>query len=168
MPTFSACLSRPLETHLKRLILAATTIASLVTTLPAVAQVFAKPEDAVRYRVGAFVVMQNHLGRIGAMVKGNAPFDGAVASANADIVEMMSRLPYQAFVEGTAGKGDKDSAKPNIWTERPKFDAAAKALQGETSKLAAAAKLNNLEALKTAYGATTKACKACHDDFRQR
>jgi hypothetical protein len=41
---------------MKRLLLAATTIAGLAASLPAAAQ-FQKPEDAIKYRQGAFNVM---------------------------------------------------------------------------------------------------------------
>ena len=36
----------------------------------------------------------------------------------------------------------------------------------ETGKLLAAAKTNNLDNLKTAFGSTAGTCKACHDAFR--
>lgn len=36
----------------------------------------------------------------------------------------------------------------------------------ETTKLLAAAKTQNLDNLKTAFGATAGTCKACHDNFR--
>jgi cytochrome c556 len=149
---------------MKRLILAMATAAGLCTALPAAAQ-FQKPEDAVKYRQGAFTVMGNHFGRIGAMVQGKVPFDAATLAANAEIVQSMSKLPYAGFVEGTAS-GTK--AKPSIWTERDKFDAAAKKMQDEVVKLSAAAKTGNLETIKTAFGAAGGACKACHDDYRDK
>lgn len=138
-------------------------VAGLASALPAAAQ-FQKPEDAVKYRKAAFQVMVAHFGRIGAMANGRAPYDAAAAAANAEVVAYMSKLPYAGFVEGTAGTG-KGAAKPNIWTERAKFDAAAKKMQDEAAKLAIAAKANNLDQLKAAFGATAGSCKACHDDF---
>lgn len=147
-----------------RLFLAAATIAGLLTALPAAAQ-FQKPEDAVKYRKAAFQVMAAHFGRIGAMANGRAPFDGAVAASNAEVVVYMSRLPYAGFVEGTSGT-EKGAPKANVWSERAKFDAGAKKMQEEVVKLAAAAKTNNLDQLKAAFGAAAGSCKSCHDDFR--
>lgn len=146
------------------MLLATATVIGLATALPAAAQ-FQKPEDAVKYRKAAYTVMANHFGRIGAMAQGKAPFDGAAAAANAEIVVVMSKLPFAGFVEGTSGT-EKGNPKPNVWTERAKFDAAAKKMQDEVAKLAVAAKANNLETLKPAFGAAASACKACHDDFR--
>ena len=147
-----------------RLLLAAATLAGLLSALPAAAQ-FQKPEDAVKYRKGAFQVMAAHFGRIGAMASGRAPFDAAAAANNADVVVFMSKLPYAGFVDGTSGT-EKGQPMANVWSERVKFDAAAKKMQDEVVKLAAAARTNNLDQLKTAFGAAAGACKACHDDFR--
>jgi cytochrome c556 len=139
-------------------------IAALCTALPASAQ-FQKPEDAVKYRKAAFTVMGTHFGRVAAMAQGKIPFDAAAASANADIVATLSRLPFAGFVEGTAGT-EKGTPKANVWTERAKFDAAAKTMHEETTKLAAVAKGGNLDQIKVAVGAVGKSCKACHDNYR--
>ena len=149
-----------------RLILAAAAVATLLTALPAAAQ-FQKPEDAVKYRKGAFTVMGAHFGRIGAMAQGRAPYDAAVAIANAEIVEDMAKLPFAGLVEGTSGT-EKGTPKATIWTERAKFDEGAKKLQDETVKLVAAAKTNNLDQLKTAFGNTAGTCKSCHDNYRNQ
>lgn len=135
-----------------------------LTALPAAAQ-FQKPEDAVKYRKSAFQVMSAHFGRIGAMVNGKAPFDAGAAASNAEVVAFMSKLPYAGFVEGTSGT-EKGTPKANVWTERAKFDEAAKKMQDEVAKLAVVAKSGNPDQLKTAFGAAAGACKGCHDDFR--
>jgi cytochrome c556 len=139
-------------------------VATLLTALPAAAQ-FQKPEDAVKYRKAAFTVMGTHFGRLGAMVQGRVPFDGAVAAANADVVADLSKLPFAGFVEGTSGT-EKGQPKATIWSERAKFDEGAKKMQEEVAKLAAAAKTNNLETLKTAFGNAAGTCKSCHDNYR--
>ena len=141
-----------------------TAVIGLATALPAAAQ-FQKPEDAVKYRKAAYTVMAAHFGRIGAMAQGRVPFDGAAAAANAAIVAQMSTLPFAGFVEGTSGT-EKGTPKANVWTERAKFDAAAKKMQDEVAKLATAAQANNPDQLKAAFGSAASSCKACHDDFR--
>lgn len=149
-----------------RLMLVAATVVSLLTALPVSAQ-FQKPEDAVKYRKAGMTVMGAHFGRIGAMAQGRVPFDANVAAANADLVVTMSKLPFAGFVEGTSGK-DKGEPNAKVWSDRAGFDAGAKKMQDEVVKLAAAARTNNLETLKTAFGAAGDACKACHDDYRHK
>lgn len=130
---------------------------------PASAQ-FAKPEDAVKYRKGVMVVMSNHFGRIGAMVNGRAPYDAKAAIANAELVAELSRLPWPAFTQNTEKLSDL--TKPAIWAEPAKFKEHGENLQAATVKLVAAAKTENLDTLKTAFGNTAQTCKSCHDSFR--
>jgi cytochrome c556 len=149
---------------MNRSLLAALALTAAAASMPAAAQ-FQKPEDAVKYRQSSMFVMANHFGRIGAMVQGRVPYDAAVALANAEVASTMSRLPFAGFVEGTAGTA-KGSAKANIWTDRAKFDEGARKMQEEMGKLLAAAKTNNLDNIKAAFGGVGASCKACHDDYR--
>jgi cytochrome c556 len=149
---------------MKTMLIVTATLAGLLGALPAAAQ-FQKPEDAVKYRKAAFTVMGAHFGRIGAMVQGRVPFDAASASANADLVAVMSKLPYAGFVEGTGGS-EKGAPNAKVWTERAKFDDAARKMQDEVTKLAVAAKSGSPDQLKAAFGSAGASCKACHDDFR--
>ena len=149
---------------MKTLLVALVAALGALASLPASAQ-FQKPEDAIKYRKAAFTVMGAHFGRIGAMASGRAPFDAAAAAANADIVSTLSRLPYAGFIEGTAS--GETRAKPEIWTERAKFDAAANKMQEEVGKLNLAAKSGNLDQIKVAFGAAGQSCKACHDNYRK-
>ena len=148
----------------RTLLAAATVAASLLTSLPAAAQ-FQKPEDAVKYRKAGMTMMAAHFGRIGAMASGRAPFDAAAANANAELLTHLAALPFAGFVDGTAGT-EKGQPNGKVWSERAKFDAAAKKLQDEIAKLAVAAKSNNLDTVKAAFGSAGGACKSCHDDFR--
>lgn len=154
----------PSKNYRSALTTAALALAAGLMAAPAAAQ-FQKPEDAVKYRQSAMTVMGNHFGRIGAMANGRVPYDAAQVNANADVVATLSRLPFVGFVEGTAGT-EKGRASSKIWTERVKFDDAAKKMQDEVGKLVVAARTNNLDNVKTAFGAVGQACKACHDDYR--
>jgi cytochrome c556 len=144
---------------------AAATLAALTlgAALPAAAQ-FAKPEDAIKYRQSALRVMGTHFGRIGAMVNGRAPFDAAAAQQNAEIVAMMSTLPWQGFGAGTEG----GKAKADIWKESAKFKELSDDMGKKVIALNAAAKTGNLDTIKTAFGAAGGSCKTCHDAFQDK
>lgn len=133
-------------------------------SLPAFGQ-FQKPEDAIKYRQGAFVLMGAHFSRVAAMTQGRVPFDAKVAAENTAVLSTVARLPFAAFGEGT-DKGLPTGAKPEVWKDNAKFRAAAEKMIAEVAKLDAAARAGNLDALKTAAGAVGGSCKACHDDFR--
>lgn len=137
--------------------------ACAAVSLPAAAQ-FAKPEDAIKYRQSALFVMGQHFSRVGAMANGRIPYDAAAASANAEIVAEMARLPWTAFGAGTeGGKG-----KPEVWKETAKFKEHQDRMVAETGKLVVAAKAGTIDALKAQFGATASSCKACHDSFRNQ
>lgn len=147
-------------------LLASFVLAAAAVTLAAPAQAqFAKPEDAVKYRKAALTVMAAHFGRVAAMANGRMPFDAGAAASNAATAEMMSKLPWAGFGDGT-DKGDT-KARPEVWSDKVKFTAAADKMQVEMTKLAVVAKGGNLDAIKAQVGATGASCKACHDDFRK-
>jgi cytochrome c556 len=145
--------------------IATLTFALVATLLSATAHAqFAKPEDAIKYRKSALFVMQQNFGRVAAMASGKAPFDAKVAADSAAVAEFVGKLPWAAFGEGT-DKGDT-KAKPEIWTDKAKFNEYADKLQAELAKLNAAAKTGNIDSIKAAVGAVGGSCKACHDAFR--
>jgi cytochrome c556 len=153
-----------LEPFMRKLFIILTGLAAGVLTLPAAAQ-FAKPEDAIKYRKASLTVMSAHFGRVGAMANGRAPYDAKAAAENADIAAAISKLPWAAFTEGS-DKGDT-RAKPEIWKDSAKYKEAGDKMQAELTKLAVAAKVGNVDALKTAFGPAAATCKACHDNFRK-
>jgi cytochrome c556 len=98
------------------------------------------------------------------MASGRMPYEPKLAADSADLVVMLSKLPWIAFGPGT-DKGAPTDAKPAIWTEQARFKELGDKMQAEVVKLAAAAKTGNLDQLKAAYGPAREACKACHDAF---
>jgi cytochrome c556 len=149
---------------MKRLIVIAVAALGALTGINAHAQ-FQKPEDAIKYRQSALTVMANHLGRVGAMAQGRAPFDAKTAADNAAIVVTMSKLPWVAFGEGT-DKGLPTRAKPEVWKDGAKFKDLQNKMMAEAEKFEAAAKTGSLDAIKAAVSQLGSACKACHDDYR--
>lgn len=142
--------------------------AALLTMSVTASAQFAKPEDAIKYRQSALSVMGTHFSRIGAMVNGRVPFDAKVAAENAEIVADLSKLPWAAFGPGTDKGGIPTRAKAEIWAEPAKFKDLSDKMVVETTKLMAAAKSGNADALKTAFGATGASCKACHDNYQAK
>jgi len=139
--------------------------AAAAVAAPAAAQ-FAKPEDAIKYRQSALFVMQQNFSRVAAMAGGKAPFDAKVAADSAAVAEFASKLPWVAFGDGT-DKGRDNRAKPEIWSDKAKFNDYAEKMQAEMVKLNVAAKTGSLDTIKTAVGGVGGACKTCHDAFRK-
>lgn len=147
---------------MKRTLAAAAVLAAL---MPFAAQAqFAKPEDAIKYRQSAYSLLGAHFGRIGAMVNGRIPYDAKIAGENAALVATLSKLPGGAFPVGSE-TGLNTRAKPEIWKDNAKFQAAYDKMVTELGKLPAAS--GDAGTLKTAFGAAAATCKGCHDDFRR-
>ena len=138
-------------------------IIGLLSPLAAQAQ-FAKSEDAIKYRQATFTVMAAHFSRMGAVVKGEKPFNKEEVAANAAVVASLAHLPWQAFGAGTEG----GKSLPEVWKEADKFKAGADKMEKAVAELNTAAKSGNLESIKKAFGAAGQSCKACHDNYRKK
>ena len=137
----------------------------LIVGLPAAAQ-FRNADAAIKYRQSAMALQGNHLARLFAMANGQVPFDAKVAAEQIDIVATLNRLQFAAFIDGS-DKGNT-RAKPEIWTEKDKWNAAVAKSQDDVNKLVAAGKTNNLDQIKAAAGAVGQSCKACHDAYQKQ
>lgn len=142
-------------------------LGALCATLsaPASAQ-FARAEEAVKYRQGAWFVLNQHFLRIGNMVRGRIPFDARVALQDAEVVAALARLPGTAFGHGTDLPGDH--ARPEIWTESARFREQGERLVAESGRLLAAARTQDLAQIKAAFGPAANTCKECHDAYRSQ
>ena len=152
---------------MKKIVTLALAAATFALALPASAQ-FAKPEDAIKYRQSAMFIMNQNMGRLGAMAQGRVPFDAKVAAESAATAEFIAKLPWAAFAEGTQKGSIPTRAKAEIWSEKAKFTEYSDKLQAETGKLGTAAKTGNLDNIKAAMGGVGGTCKSCHDDFQAK
>jgi cytochrome c556 len=124
--------------------------------------------DAVETRHGLMLQMAVDLGKIGAMAKGDAAYDSAIAAkAAANIAAVASVISMEQFPAGSEnGKSADSFAKAELWADGgtdflakvADLNAAAAALQ----PLAAA----DVDSLKTGLGGLGKACGACHTAYR--
>lgn len=67
------------------------------------AQFFAKAEDAVKYRQGAFQMIKAHFVALQPVIKGQVPYDKARVAADVSVLDVISTLPWAAFGPGTEG-----------------------------------------------------------------
>jgi cytochrome c556 len=151
------------EDLMRKIVMSLALAAAAATSMPAAAQ-FAKPEEAVKYRQGALIVLAQHFSRIGAMARGRIPYDPKSAIENAEVVAAMARLPWPAFGKDT--EKISNGVKTEAWSEPARWREQHEKLASESIKLVAAAKTQNLDNLKTAFASTANTCKSCHDAYR--
>lgn len=128
---------------------------------------FAKPEDAIKYRQSVMNIIGYHMGQMGAVVMGKKPYEKQEFSHHTTIEEMLSTLPWEAFMTAGTDKG-KTAFKSSAFSEKDKFMAKAKTFETETQKLVKAAAGDDFNAIKAQYGEVGKSCKSCHEDYRSR
>ena len=141
-------------------------VAVLAAFAAGAAQAQVPADRSIKYRQSALTVMSTHLGRIGAHAKGAATMTPAQLELSAQVVQDMAMVAYDGFLEGTEQSTGATKAKPEIWKEWAKFKAEQTKLQGETPKLLAAAKANDMKAIQAALGGVGASCKSCHDAYR--
>lgn len=147
---------------MKHQVVAAACVAALGMGGAALAQ--QKPEDAIKYRRAALLIVGQNFGPLAAMAQGKMPYDRDAAVRYAEIAAFVAKLPWGSFGPGT-DTGDT-KAKPGIWQNSSDFQAKRDAMLAEIQKLPQAAA--DLDSLKAQVGATGKACKACHDEYRAK
>ncbi len=148
----------------KFLLVLSTSIATLVTG-STLAQT--KPADAIAYRQGVYKIIGWNFVPMGAMAKGEKPYDKAAFARHADNVARVASLAIEGFGEGTDA-GAPTKAKAEIWTKMEDFKTKMTKMNEETTKLAAIAKTGSFDDIKKQLGATGASCKACHDDYRSK
>ena len=112
---------------------------------------FSRPEDAIKYRKSVMVIITQHFGRLGAMVKGAQPFDQDKFASNAAIVDDMSKLPWEAFLVAGSDRGDT-TMKSSVLKDSDQFKKLAASFQQETGRLAGVAKDGEADAARRQFG----------------
>ncbi len=126
---------------------------------------FNKAQDAIRYRQAVMTLVGQHFGSMGQVVKGKQPYDQTAFAKEAAVLEMLSKLPWDAFLYPESDRG-KTKLKSKALKNQDDFMQAARKFETETAKLATDAKAGDLNAVKAQFGATAQTCKGCHSEFK--
>lgn len=127
-------------------------------------------DQAIMARQGFMELVLWDFKPLGAMAKGDAPYDAATAERHAMNLDALSRYTAEAlFVEGTAktDKPGKTRAIAAIWEKHDDF---AKRLDDWRAAVQAlpAASTKGREELAKQVAAVGKTCGGCHDNFRAK
>ena len=121
--------------------------------------------DAIKTRQAAMKAIGGSMGSLVKMIKGEAPFDAAVAKAAVATIGEKAK-DFDTLFPAGSDKGETE-AKATIWSDTAGFKAAL-------AKLQAAAKDNaetvggSVDTVKATVGALGATCKGCHDGYREK
>ncbi|MGB8814765.1 MAG: cytochrome c [Paracoccaceae bacterium] len=140
-----------------------------LTAFGAMAQAAEEPfADAVETRHGLMLQMATDLGKMGAMAKGEAPYDAAIATkAAANVAAVASVISMDQFPAGSEVDKAADSfSLPELWANEADFLTKIAALN-EASVAMQAVAGTDVEALKGGMAALGAACGGCHKVYRK-
>ena len=125
-----------------------------------------RPEDAVEYRQGMMHGLGWNVGAMGAMVKGDVPWDQKKFAFLAARTAALAPMAREGFTSETAQA--KSHVKPALWENLPDFDKRTDELNAGAKKLAEVAQGGDEGATKQQFGEMVKACKGCHDKYKEK
>ena len=128
---------------------------------------FDKPEDAIKYRQSVMFLISQHVKRMWAVVQGKAPYEKDDFAENADVVAMLSTLPWKAFLEPGTDKGDTLMTSA-VFEKEEQFRELSESFEKAAAKLATAARGGDLKAIKAQFGQAAQYCNNCHKEFRKK
>ena len=131
--------------------------------LPREAAAQSDEHPAVTYRQSLMQVNKWHIGKLGAMAKGEMEFDAEAAKHHAAVISATAAGIPEGFPEGS--DTENSDVLPAIWEDFSGFEEAAENLHVAAAALADAddVSADNLGGYVKEIGG---ACGACHDDFR--
>lgn len=114
--------------------------------------------------------MQLHgfnLGPLGAMAKGDIPYDAALASSAAHNLALLTSTDFSRLFAAGTGRPENEGTRAlaAIWENPDDFAAKVDGLRTAAAAMADAAG-TDLAALQGAMGPLGSACGACHKDYR--
>jgi cytochrome c556 len=151
---------------MKSMLIAGAVTLSLGAAIAAEAYAQEKPENYVRYRKATQVVTAWHMRELGAMAKGAVPYDQGAATRAASTIATLAPMFAKSFHAGTNGHDTR--ARPEVWSQADRYKTAMDRYVAEATKMVDAAKAGNVDTLRTQFGALSKTCSSCHDDFRMK
>jgi cytochrome c556 len=126
-----------------------------------------KPENFVKQRQSALNLLGWYFGPLGAVAKGEKPFDKEDAVRRTTNLVALSKMPWEGFVAGTEKVGNT-KALPAVWTNNAKFKELGGKMETEMATLAQLANAGDADGFKKQFGVVGGTCKACHDDFKEK
>jgi cytochrome c556 len=121
------------------------------------------PQQIVAARQTAFHLTGAAMGNMRSAVERGGDVSGQAYAARG-VARWAAVLPTM-FPPSTAAV-TPSRAKPEIWANRPDFDAKAAAFAAAAARLAELAQANDKEGFAAQHRATAATCAACHDLYQ--
>jgi len=122
-------------------------------------------ERAQEYRQGVMNVFSWNMKAMSDMLKGKSAYDGAAFASHANDLARATSLDLLPGFPEDSDSGETD-ARPDIWLNFEDFTQKLEDLRSAALALSKVAISGDKAAMGEALGKTGKACKACHDNYK--
>jgi cytochrome c556 len=119
--------------------------------------------EAITQRQKAMEGVRDGMMALGAIAKKERPFDAELVQASAAKIAENLAHAAELFPEGTDSGDVQTWAKPEVWTDRARFD---KLLESTHQAAVELQNVSDAEAFPAALGKLGSGCKSCHDLYR--
>ncbi len=137
---------------------------SLALTIGALSTTAFAAENPIATRKAIMKSVGAAAGAGGGMLKGEIPFNPAVANLALRTMNAAAHSVGDYFPEDSK-TGMETEASPKIWEDMAGFSEKLAKFKAD-SDAAAAAKPADLESFKAAFGSVVQNCKGCHEGYR--
>jgi cytochrome c556 len=122
---------------------------------------------AVQFRQAILQLVRSNMGPMGAMAKGDIPYDAQVMELNSLRIEQLGLMMEDYFVADTRAFDIETGALDTIWDNQADFNQKAQNMVDAAIKVREVASANATDDFRKAIGALGATCKACHDDYKK-
>ncbi len=147
-----------------KVVLAAAAVAVLAVGAASVATSSPEGTAAIKARHEAMEAVGDAMGPLGAIAKGEAPFDAAVVEKNAGTIAENLKKAAALFPEGSDSGDVETWAKAEIWSNSADFELKMQTARSQAEALQA---VTEEAAFRPALGKLGSSCKSCHQDYRR-
>jgi cytochrome c556 len=125
-------------------------------------------KQAVHNRRAVYHLIGSSFRYLGAVAKGDAPYDGAEAMKRAQRILFLSGMVEENFPEGSNLGEPESKAKAEAWSNRADFNKKFKQFAADAATLAqvTAKEKGATEPFRAAVAALGQDCKSCHETYK--
>jgi cytochrome c556 len=124
-----------------------------------------EPENYIKYRQAMMKAIGGHMAASAQIVRGRVSPDGDLAMHAKSLAALTAHLT-RLFPEGS--DFGETEAKEEIWDNWDKFEQAASKAKRATASFAEAVAGGDAGQIAAAHKEVGRACKGCHEDFREK
>ena len=123
-------------------------------------------EQAQEYRQGVMNVFRWNIKAMSGMMKGKRPYDAKAFAGYANDLAKATTLDLMPGFPEDSDSGDDTDARPDIWLDFDDFKQKFEDLRSASRNLSEVAAGGDKTAMGEALDRAGKACKACHDKYK--